>query len=291
MDLRSTVNGSQFRVAPGDELTYSYTVSNQGPAASTNTVLTTTLDPGVSFVSATPADDCRRSGRSVVCELGTMNAGASVSGALVVAVESDAAADVRATFVASSDQLDRSPGDNTATEFTELFAPPRQVTNLAATGGATYIDLSWRSPVDNGSPITSYELERKTDDGNYELVIPGPGESVTAYRDDQVTTITVYTYRLRAVNADGQAEWSNEPTASVGAPPPPPPPRRSSGSGGGGRSSSSGSVVFTDGAIVARSVAENTVPDPNDADADKVGRAGGGHRRQQQPADLHLGRR
>ena len=43
------------------------------------------------------------------------------------------------------------------------------------------------------------------------------------------------------------------------------------GGGGGGRSSSSGSVVFTDGAIVARSVAENTVPDPNDADADKVG--------------------
>ena len=43
------------------------------------------------------------------------------------------------------------------------------------------------------------------------------------------------------------------------------------GGGGGGRSSSSGSVVFTDGTIVARSVAENTIPDPNDADADKVG--------------------
>ena len=71
-------------------------------------------------------------------------------------------------------------------------------------------------------------------------------------------------------NPDTTTDDTTTVTITVTEVAPPPPPRRRS-RGGGGRSSSSGSVVFTDGAIVARSVAENTVPDPTDADADKVG--------------------
>ena len=79
-----------------------------------------------------------------------------------------------------------------------------------------------------------------------------------------------------AGESDTTNNCSGKVTVTVTEEVPPPPPRSRSGGGGGGgssggRSSSSGSVVFTDGAIVARSVAENTVPDPNDADADKVG--------------------
>ena len=43
----------------------------------------------------------------------------------------------------------------------------------------------------------------------------------TSHRDEDVEEGTGYTYRLRAVNADGEAEWSNEATATVDVNEPP----------------------------------------------------------------------
>ena len=228
VDLSTTVFGSPFRVSRGEELTYDYTVRNDGPAASTNTVVTSPLDRAVSFVSATPADKCAHSGGAtggeVACRFDTLDANASEAGEIVVRVGPAASADIAITSIATSDKLDRRPGDNTATESTELFAPPEQVRNLSPVqSSAAFIELSWTRPSDNGSPITRYELERKEAGGSYALVTPGPRVAVTTYRDSQVSAGTTYTYQLRAVNADGDAEWSNEATATARETPPPPP--------------------------------------------------------------------
>ena len=127
------------------------------------------------------------------------------------------------------------PGDNTATAFTELFAPPEQVMNLSPIrSGVAFIELSWARPADNGSPITRYELERKEAGESYALVSPGPSVAATTYRDSQVSAGTAYTYQLRAVNTDGNAEWSNEATATARVTPPPPTPQPRGGGGGGG---------------------------------------------------------
>ena len=84
VDLSTTVSGSPFSVSRGDELTYNYTVSNSGPAVSTNTVVRSTLDRGVSFVSATPADKCAHSGGAtggvVTCRFDALDASASEAG-------------------------------------------------------------------------------------------------------------------------------------------------------------------------------------------------------------------
>ena len=243
VDLSTTVFGSPFRVSRGEELTYNYTVSNSGPAASTNTVVKSTLDRGVSFVSVTPADKCAHSGGAtggvVTCTFDTLDAGANEAGEIVVQVGPAASADIAITSVATSNELDRSPADNTAADSTVLVAPPEQVTNLSPVrSGVDFIELSWSRPSDNGSPITRYELERKEESESYALVSPDPSVVATTYRHSQVSAGTTYTYQLRAVNADGDAEWSNEATATarVTPPPPPPPPRR--GGGGGGRSRS-----------------------------------------------------
>ena len=237
VDLGVTVFGSSSRASRGDELTYSFTVTNRSPATSTNTVLTTTLDRGVSFASTTPADRCSRSGRRVDCRFGTMSAGDTQTGEIVVLVEPAAAADIIIASEARSNEIDINPADNTATEVTELVAPPEGVTNLRATGGGTHIALSWTRPADNGSPITAYELERKEDGGSYVPVSPAPTVSATTYQDSQVTAGMTYTYQLRAINVDGDAEWSNEASSTTEVtrpPPPPPPPRRTGGGGGGG---------------------------------------------------------
>ena len=260
VDLAASVFGSSSRASRGDELVYSYTVTNNGPATSTRTVLTTTLDPGASFISATSTFPCSHSGRStggvVTCEFGTLSTGGTASGTIAVRVAPTAAADITATFSANGRELDNSPGNNTTTGLTELDAPPQRVTSLRATGDTDHIDLSWSRPADNGSPITAYELERKEEGGTYAPVSPPPAVSATTYLDNQVSDGTTYTYQLRAINADGEAEWSNESTATPGvtSPPPPPPPLitgviggavpSGGGGGGGGAPPASSLIVF-----------------------------------------------
>ena len=226
-DLLTTVNANASTVEPGEQLTYDWSVNNGGPAASTSTALTGTLDAGTSFVSAQVASpatgQCRQSGRTVTCTFGTLELVDTASGDIVVEVKDNASADVRFTATARADQLDRTPADNDDSATTELVAVPRQITNLRVSGASAHIDVTWSTPGDNGSPITGYELERKEAGGSYALVTPGPGVAATTYRDDQVSAGKTYTYQLRAINGDGDGEWSNEPTATARVTPPPPP--------------------------------------------------------------------
>ena len=262
VDLSTMVSGSPSRVSRGEELTYDYTVRNSGPAASTNTVVRSTLDRAVSFVSATPADKCAHSGGAtggvVACTFDALDAGANEAGEILVRVGPAASADIAITSMATGNELDRRPGDNTATQATELVAPPELVRNLSPVrSSAAFIELSWARPSDNGSPITRYELERKEAGESYALVSPGPGVAATTYRDSQVSAGTTYTYQLRAVNADGDGQWSDEATATAREtppppPPPPPPPRPSDRP-----------PVFADGPRTDRSIAENTAAGEN----------------------------
>ena len=72
-----------------------------------------------------------------------------------------------------------------------------------------HIDLTWSAPGDNGSPITSYDLERKAGADDY-ATLTAPDPNALSYRDEDVAEGIVYTYRLRASNVDGDADWSNE---------------------------------------------------------------------------------
>ena len=258
VDLRTMVNANASTVEPGEQLTYDWSVSNSGPAASTSTALTGTLDAGTSFVSAqviSPATgQCRRSDQTITCTLGTLDLGDSGSGEVVVEVTGNASADVHFTAIAGADQLDRTPADNDDSVTTELVAAPRQITNLRASGASAHIDVTWSTPGDNGSLITRYELERKEAGESYALVTPGLGGAATTYRDSQVSAGTTYTYQLRAGNADGNAEWSNEATATARETPPPPPPPVIGGGGGGGPPP----LGFVEGTSATRSVPENT---------------------------------
>ncbi len=264
-DLRTTVFADAGAVEPGGQLTYQWSVDNSGPAAATSTVLTGTLDAGVTFVSAqvtTPATgQCGRSGRTVTCTVGTLEVGDTASGEVVVAVKDDASADMGFTAVAGADQLDRTPADNDDAVTTALVAAPGRITNLRATGGRRAIDLTWSPPGDNGSAVTGYALERKAGTDDFLPVFPQPPQGTTSYRDEGVAEGAEYTYRLRAVNEDGAAAWSNEPVARLlVAPPHVSSGGGSSGGGGGGGGGFGPAPVapkFADGFRTARTVAHN----------------------------------
>ena len=107
--------------------------------------------------------------------------------------------------------------------------PPPVVgpTNLqAAAASATEITLTWSA----GLGHTAYELERR------DAGMPTPptwtsvSDSITAtsYTDSGLSANTMYTYRVRGVNAAGETGWSNEASATTNA--------ASGGNGGNGGS-------------------------------------------------------
>ena len=77
IDLSLSKSDSSDPVAPGDPLTYGLTVKNAGPEAATQVSVVDTLPSEVSFVSAKSSQgSCSGSESSVICELGSLEAGA-----------------------------------------------------------------------------------------------------------------------------------------------------------------------------------------------------------------------
>lgn len=76
-DLKLTKRGPDD-ASPGDTLTYTITVKNQGPGTAQGVVVTDKLSPHVDFVSA--SSSCQQSANHfVTCNLGTLTNGASVT--------------------------------------------------------------------------------------------------------------------------------------------------------------------------------------------------------------------
>ena len=94
--------------------------------------------------------------------------------------------------------------------------PPR---NLTATPGDQRVTLIWERPADNGGlPITGYQYSQKEEDGSFGRWVPmddsGPREAnETSYTVTGLENGTVYSFRVRAVNAVGPGDPSAEATA------------------------------------------------------------------------------
>ncbi len=92
----------------------------------------------------------------------------------------------------------------------------------------TKINLFWNAPLNNGGPLVSgFKIEEKAGTGSYSVVVPNTGNTTTSYSRTSLTTGTMYTYRVSAINSVGTGPPSNEdsdtPTASSVATVPTPP--------------------------------------------------------------------
>ena len=103
----------------GENLTYTITVANAGPAVAVGAHLTDQLPEGAEFVSATPSQgSCSPSSRDVVCELGDMASAATATVTVVVRVTRPGTA-VNVAYV-TSQMLDENSGNNQAQATTEV---------------------------------------------------------------------------------------------------------------------------------------------------------------------------
>ena len=98
-------------------------------------------------------------------------------------------------------------------------AVPSAPRNLTATPGDQRVTLIWERPADNGGlPITSYEYSQKKGGGSFGSWISidnsGPMETnETSYVVTGLKNGTVYSFRVRAVNAIGPGDASAEAAA------------------------------------------------------------------------------
>jgi len=149
-DVAIVKTGTPNPVTEGTPLTYTLTVTNNGPASATNVTVTDTLPSVVTYLSTnTTQGSCSEAGGTVTCLLGTMaNAGTATISILTLP---NTPGVVSNTATVSADQTDPNLANNSSTQ-TETITAPTQITLQsfsAHTGtdknGANRVVLTWKT--------------------------------------------------------------------------------------------------------------------------------------------------
>jgi len=123
VDLSLTKSASPNPGQVGLNLSYRVTVTNNGPALSSNVSMNDTLPPGVSFVSATPSQGSCNGAGPVNCALGNLAVGATAVISIVVTPSVTGSIINTATVGAGETDFDTSNNSATITTFIQPFAP------------------------------------------------------------------------------------------------------------------------------------------------------------------------
>jgi uncharacterized repeat protein (TIGR01451 family) len=115
-NLALTKSDSPDPVTAGNNVTYTIKVDNPGALPATNVVVTDNLPSGVDFVSAT-GGACERTGSTVTCNLGQVNAGTSATVTIVVKTKKDGTLTNTASVTSPEDVV---LGNNSATATTTV---------------------------------------------------------------------------------------------------------------------------------------------------------------------------
>lgn len=121
------------------------------------------------------------------------------------------------TVKAETDAGESYGGNSIKHQFIEPPPPPTPVlpsapSNLSATGGNGFVNLSWAAGFNGNSPLTAYSIYRSTTTGTTTF-LTSISPSTPAYTDNTVTNETRYYYTVTESNVVGESPKSNETSA------------------------------------------------------------------------------
>ncbi len=121
IDLAITKTDSIDPAIAGSPLSYTITVTNDGPSTATNVALTDNLPAGVTFTSATSSQGTVTHTAGVVSgNLGTLAPGASATVTLLVGVNSATRGTITNTANVTATETDADPSNNSASQTTNI---------------------------------------------------------------------------------------------------------------------------------------------------------------------------
>jgi uncharacterized repeat protein (TIGR01451 family) len=143
-DMSIAILGSPSSVIIGNNVTYTITVTNNGPNSATNAIVIDALPTGAIYVSATPNQGSCSGTSTVACNLGTINNSAQATVTLVLAPTLGGT--LSNTAIVTSDLTDNTPADNTATAASITVNNPvpaiSSISPSSATAGGTAFTLT-----------------------------------------------------------------------------------------------------------------------------------------------------
>ena len=156
-DLSIAAAASPNPIAVSSILTYTFTVTNNGPSNATGVALTDTLPSGTSFQSASPSQGtCANSSGTVTCSIGSLANGATATITLAVTTPVTATSSLSDTASVSGNETDPNPTNNTATTAVNVTLPVNlSITKTAPATGTTNQNLTYTITVTNASTATS----------------------------------------------------------------------------------------------------------------------------------------
>jgi hypothetical protein len=79
-----------------------------------------------------------------------------------------------------------------------------------ASSTGTSATITWTAPADNGGQaVTSYRIQRSTDNINFSTIVASTGNTLLTYTDSGLTPGTTYHYRVAAINSVAVAHGSD----------------------------------------------------------------------------------
>lgn len=131
-DLKVTKTANTTSVPVGGTITYTIVVENLGPETATGVTMSDALPNQVDYAAATStAGTCKKQGQKAVCDIGSLEAGASAKvskATITLTVKASKAGTASNTAAVKGDQADPTSANNTATAVVTIVAAPKAAT-------------------------------------------------------------------------------------------------------------------------------------------------------------------
>ncbi|MGD8805779.1 MAG: hypothetical protein PVH65_08000, partial [Chloroflexota bacterium] len=156
-DLMLTKTDNDVTAVAGQQLVYTFTVTNNGPSTATAVQVVDTLPDEMSYsgFSGSTVTSCGSNGTIVTCNLAPIDSGLDTTFAMTVTVAASAAHSITVTNTAtvSADQFDPIPADNSASDQSTIV---RQADlSIVKSGAATAVAgeiYAYTIRIDNAGP-------------------------------------------------------------------------------------------------------------------------------------------